>query len=104
MINETVLDQGHKLIDVHSTKNLNDSDRTSLIENYSLTNEILDYADDENERARFEYDEYSQTFLIVYNVQNENEQSDDLSQRVLPISFAIKDKQLFCLLTMLLTM
>ena len=95
MINETILDQNYKLVDVHSTKNLNDSDRTSLIENYNLTNEILDYADDENERARFEYDEYSQTFLIVYNVQNENEQSDDLSQRVLPISFAIKDKQLF---------
>ncbi|WP_334332441.1 MULTISPECIES: magnesium transporter CorA family protein [unclassified Companilactobacillus] len=95
MINEIVLNKQHKLIDVHSTNNLNNSDRTKLIEDYSLTNEILDYADDENERARFEYDELSHTYLIVYNVQNENNQTDNLSQRVLPISFAIKDNQLF---------
>lgn len=95
MINEIVLNKRHKLIDVHSTENLNNTDRTKLIEDYDLTNEILDYADDENERARFEYDELSHTFLVVYNVQNENEDSNDLSQRVLPISFAIKDDQLF---------
>ncbi len=95
MINEIVLNDSIKLIDVHSTTNLNDTDRMKLIEEYRLTNEVLDYADDENERARFEYDELSKTYLIVYNVQNENDQTDDLSQRVLPISFAIKNQQLF---------
>jgi Mg2+ and Co2+ transporters len=95
MINEIVLNDSISLIDVHSTTNLNDDDRMKLIEEYRLTNEVLDYADDENERARFEYDDLSKTYLIVYNVQNENDQVEDLSQRVLPISLAIKDQQLF---------
>ncbi|MBL3530095.1 magnesium transporter CorA family protein [Companilactobacillus zhachilii] len=95
MINEIILNQGVKLVDVHSTNDLNDTDRAILIEKYALTNEILDYADDENERARFEYDEITDTYLIVYNVQNENNKIADISQRVLPISFAIKDQQLF---------
>jgi len=95
MINEIVLNKSVKLIDVHSTEDLDDDDRTTLIEKYALTNEILDYADDENERARFEYDEITNTYLIVYNAQNENNQTTDISQRVLPISFAIKNDQLF---------
>lgn len=95
MINETVLNDSITLVDVHSTHNLNDADRMKLIETYRLTNEVLDYADDDNERARFEYDELSQTYLIVYNVQNENNQTDDLSNRVLPISLAIKSQYLF---------
>lgn len=95
MINEIILNHDIRLIDVHSTRDLNDTDRKDLIEKYELTNEILDYADDENERARFEYDDINNTHLIVYNIQNENDQVNDLSQRVLPISFAIKDKQLF---------
>jgi len=95
MINKTTLNQDIQLIDVHSTDSLNDEDRSELIEKYDLTNEILDYADDENERARFEYDEVTGTYLIVYNVQNENNQTTEVSERVLPISFAIKDKQLF---------
>ncbi|CAJ1174691.1 magnesium transporter [Companilactobacillus crustorum] len=95
MINEIILNHDIRLIDVHSTRDLNDTDRKDLIEKYELTNEILDYADDENERARFEYDDINNTHLIVYNIQNENDQVNDLSQRGLPISFAIKDKQLF---------
>lgn len=95
MINELVLNSKIQLIDIHSEDNLSDDDRSILIEKYNLNNEILDYADDDNERARFEYDELTNTFLIVYNVQNENEQTADLSQRVLPISFAIKEQQLF---------
>lgn len=77
MINEIVLNHNIQLVDVHSTTTLNDTDRTQLIEKYNLTNEILDYADDENERARFEYDELTDTYLIVYNVQNENDQTTD---------------------------
>lgn len=95
MINEIILNQSVQVIDVHSTTDLNDADRSSLIEKYALTNEILDYADDENERARFEYDEITDTYLLVYNVQNENDQTTDMSQRVLPVSFAIKNDQLF---------
>jgi Mg2+ and Co2+ transporters len=95
MINEIMLNQTVKLIDVHSTEALSDADRDTLIEKYHLTNEILDYADDENERARFEYDEITNTYLIVYNAQNENDQTTDISQRVMPISFAIKNNQLF---------
>ncbi|WP_125763892.1 magnesium transporter CorA family protein [Companilactobacillus hulinensis] len=95
MINSQPLGQDLTLIDINSKKNLSDTDRTTLIEQFDITNEILDYADDTNERARLEYDEHTNTFLIVFNVQNERVDGDALSGSTLPISFAIKDNQLF---------
>ncbi|WP_125588883.1 magnesium transporter CorA family protein [Companilactobacillus jidongensis] len=95
MINSQKLNQDLTLIDIHSKENLSDQDRTELIEKYEITNEILDYADDTNERARLELDEHTNTFLIVFNVQRETVIDDNLSDITLPVSFAIKDDQLF---------
>ncbi|WP_334328691.1 magnesium transporter CorA family protein [Companilactobacillus sp. HBUAS59699] len=95
MINRQTLNQDLTLIDIHSKKNLSDKDRTELIEKYDITNEILDYADDTNERARLEFDEHTNTFLIVFNVQRETANDDDTTDSTLPVSFAIKDDQLF---------
>ena len=43
-------------------------DRQELKDNYHLNNEFLNYAVDPVERARVEYDELIETWLIVYNV------------------------------------
>ncbi|MFC6323273.1 magnesium transporter CorA family protein [Companilactobacillus baiquanensis] len=95
MITQEKLNNDISLIDVHSVKDLNDEDRSNLIENYQITNEILDYADDTNERARLEYDEPNNVFLIVYNAQNEQNNLDEASEITLPISFAVKGNNIF---------
>ncbi|MFD1471277.1 magnesium transporter CorA family protein [Companilactobacillus mishanensis] len=94
MIKIENLQQNFKMVDIASETNLNDSDRTELIETYGLTNEILDYADDVNERARLEFDENNQIWLVVYYVQNENDKSS-ASKSTMPISMVIKDDKLF---------
>ncbi|KRK64765.1 magnesium transporter CorA family protein [Companilactobacillus tucceti DSM 20183] len=95
MITQEKITNNINLIDIHSIKELNDDDRTNLIENYRITNEILDYADDTNERARLEYDEPSDVFLIVFNAQNEQSILGEASEITLPISFAIKENNIF---------
>lgn len=94
MITVGNLKQNFKLIDIYSDINLSDEDRTTLIEKYSLTNEILDYADDENERARLEFDEINQIWLVVYYVQNVLTKTAS-SKSTRPIALVIKDNQLF---------
>ncbi|AKP66581.1 magnesium transporter CorA family protein [Companilactobacillus ginsenosidimutans] len=93
MIKTEQLQQNFKLVDIASKTNLNDDDRTNLIENFELTNEVLDYADDVNERARLEFDEDNQIWLVVYYVQNEIKSSPSESTR--PIALVIKDDNLF---------
>lgn len=93
MINVEKLKQNMELIDIKSKLSLDDNDRAELIEKYELTNEVLDYADDENERARLEYDEDNQIWLVVYYVQNEVKTSASNITR--PIALVIKDHKLF---------
>lgn len=95
MITIEKLHQNISLVDIHSKFNLNDDDRDKLIEEYQLTNEILDYADDTNERARLEYDDQTDSYLVVFYVQNEKSRSSETSNATLPVSFAIKDNNLF---------
>lgn len=93
MIKVEELKQSFQLVDISSETNLDDDDRTDLIENYGLTNEVLDYADDVNERARLEFDESNQIWLVVYYVQNEIKSSPSESTR--PIALVLKDNKLF---------
>lgn len=93
MIKSEQLKQNLSLIDIQSETILQNEDRTKLIEKFDLTNEFLDYADDENERARLEFDENHQIWLVVYYVQNEIKSSASKSTR--PIAIIIKDSQLF---------
>lgn len=93
MIKIEQLKQNLSLIDIQSDTSLQTKDRTQLIEHYDLTNEFLDYADDENERARLEFDEDHQIWLVVYYVQNEIKSAVSKSTR--PIAIILKDDQLF---------
>lgn len=93
MITTENIKQDYQLVDINSKENLDDDDRTVLIEQFGLTNEVLDYADDENERARLEFDENNQIWLIVYYVQNEIKESASASTR--PVALVIKDDKLF---------
>lgn len=93
MITTENIKQDYQLVDINSKENLDDDDRTVLIEQFGLTNEVLDYADDENERARLEFDENNQIWLVVYYVQNEIKESASASTR--PVALVIKDDKLF---------
>lgn len=93
MITTENIKQDYQLVDINSKENLDDDDRTVLIEQFELTNEVLDYADDENERARLEFDENNQIWLVVYYVQNEIKESASASTR--PVALVIKDDKLF---------
>ncbi|WP_125714014.1 magnesium transporter CorA family protein [Companilactobacillus kedongensis] len=95
MINQQILHQNINLIDIHSKENLNDEDRSKLIKDFQVTNEILDYADDIDERARLEYDEPNNVFLVVFNAQNEQNTVEEASKVTMPISFAVKDNNVF---------
>ncbi|MFD1466236.1 magnesium transporter CorA family protein [Lapidilactobacillus mulanensis] len=47
---------------------MDDQDRQDLKANYHLTDKFLAYAADPVERARVEYNEFTETWIIVYNV------------------------------------
>ncbi|MCH4008252.1 magnesium transporter CorA family protein [Companilactobacillus sp.] len=94
MIKIEQLKQDIQLIDISSKVNLDSEDRTKLIEKYNLTNEILDYADDENERARLEFDDVNQIWLVVYYVQNELSKEDS-TKATRPVALVIKENKLF---------
>ncbi|MFC6314983.1 magnesium transporter CorA family protein [Lapidilactobacillus achengensis] len=72
-------------------------DRTELMDNYHLTGEFLRYATDPLERARVEFNSFTQNWLIVYNVPVAATEAD---RRVIhPVSFIIKDNLLFVFVT-----
>ncbi|WP_461218326.1 magnesium transporter CorA family protein [Lapidilactobacillus salsurivasis] len=72
-------------------------DRTELMDTYHLTGEFLRYATDPLERARVEFNSFTQNWLIVYNVPVAATEAD---RRVIhPVSFIIKDNLLFVFVT-----
>ncbi|WP_125766431.1 magnesium transporter CorA family protein [Lapidilactobacillus wuchangensis] len=73
------------------------ADRQQLMQKYHLTAEFLRYATDPLERARVEYNPFTSTWLIVYNVPVDANETD---KRVIkPISFILKGNQLFVFVT-----
>ncbi|WP_125608113.1 magnesium transporter CorA family protein [Lapidilactobacillus bayanensis] len=76
---------------------MNQADREELKTNYHLTDEFLNYAVDPVERARVEYDELIETWLIVYNVPLSATGSS--SQVIKPFSLMVRRNQLFVFVT-----
>lgn len=74
-------------IDTDSTDNLAD-----FYEKYHIDDEVIAYSIDRNERAHFEYDQKSNTFVIVFNVPDQRKM--DNHYETIPMVFIIKDKQL----------
>ncbi|WP_270331420.1 magnesium transporter CorA family protein [Lapidilactobacillus dextrinicus] len=72
-------------------------DRQELKDNYHLNNEFLNYAVDPVERARVEYDELIETWLIVYNVPLSA--TGDAPRVIHPFSLMVRHNQLFVFVT-----
>ncbi len=76
--------------------NVNSTDVAAIAdlrEKYDLSDEMLTYSLDKNERARVEYSTVEKALLVVYNVPNmkKNENHYETS----PVTFIIKDNNLF---------
>lgn len=71
--------------DVHAVSALHDR--------YGISDEMLAYSLDKNERARVEYETTSDTLLLVYNVPHQHK--NDNHYEASPMTFIIKDDQLF---------
>ncbi|EDO1201147.1 magnesium transporter CorA family protein [Listeria innocua] len=59
---------------------------------YDIDEEVIAYSLDRNERAHFEYDQKSDTFVVVFNVPNQRK--IDNHYETIPMVYIIKDKQL----------
>ncbi|WP_204121753.1 MULTISPECIES: magnesium transporter CorA family protein [Levilactobacillus] len=75
-----------------------DSDKESLQVTYGLTDEILTYVTDVNERSHYDRDEYLNTQLFVLHVPVV---VDQVSQRYItrPVTFLLKGNQVFSITT-----
>ncbi|GEO67628.1 magnesium transporter CorA family protein [Levilactobacillus spicheri] len=75
-----------------------DSDREALQKTYGLTDEILTYVTDVNERAHYDRDEYLNTQLFVLHVPVV---VDEVSQRYItrPVTFLLKGHQVMSITT-----
>ncbi|MDH6363944.1 Mg2+ and Co2+ transporter CorA [Enterococcus sp. PF1-24] len=70
---------------------------SELQQKYQLSDEMVGYALDRNERARVEYDLEHQALLVVYNVPLKEKQNNHYATR--PMTFIIKEDCLFTFTT-----
>ncbi|MGY3778756.1 magnesium transporter CorA family protein [Isobaculum melis] len=90
MMTEKRFGKGENIwITIHSDYVATDSE---LYKQYGIDSEIISYALDKNERARFEYDNELEAFILIYNVPRKKK--NDNHYDAVPITFLIKDKQL----------
>ncbi|MBC1376068.1 magnesium transporter CorA family protein [Listeria sp. FSL L7-0091] len=73
-----------------------DTDKAGKLENiyttYNIDEEVIAYSLDRNERAHFEYDQKTDTFVVVFNVPDQRK--IDNHYETIPMVYIIKDKQL----------
>jgi len=82
----------HKSIDWVDVSSEKIEEVSSLHETYGISNEVVAYSLDKNEKAHVEYDELSNTFLLIYNVPYQ--QKIDNHYETGPMTFLIKDNHL----------
>ncbi|EOI00593.1 hypothetical protein UAY_01696 [Enterococcus moraviensis ATCC BAA-383] len=75
-------------ININSDQVSTDSD---LYKQYGIDTEIISYALDKNERARIEYDNELETFILIYNVPRKGKNNNHYE--AIPMTFLIKDKR-----------
>ncbi len=76
--------------------NLNTQSRAelrTLYKNYGIDSEVIDYTLDKNERAHLDYDQITQTLVVIFNVPNR--EKNDNHYETLPMTFIVKNNQLF---------
>lgn len=74
-------------------QDLDDKDMEYLNSKFGITYEMLNYAADDKERARVEYDEIEKTWLLVFHAPVIGKAGETL-----PISFIAKDNNMFVIL------
>lgn len=79
-------------VDSHNLRSLAD-----LQEKYYISDEMLRYSLDKNERARVEYDGETEAFLLVFNVPHH--EKVDNHYETSPMTFIIKEDHLFTFTT-----
>ncbi|WP_057824001.1 magnesium transporter CorA family protein [Lapidilactobacillus concavus] len=82
---------------VIAVTNMDDQDRRALKVNYHLTDKFLAYVADPVERARVEYNEFTETWLIVYNLSLAV--TGESHKVIQPISLVIHHNQLIVFVT-----
>lgn len=65
----------------------------ALQKQYHLSDEMLTYSLDKNERARVEYDAEEEALLLVFNVPQQEKRDNHFETS--PMTFILKRKQLF---------
>lgn len=73
--------------------NLEDaSELENFYEEYGIDNEVVAYSLDRNERAHLDYDQTTNTFVLIFNLPNQ--EKIDNHYETIPMTFIIKDMQL----------
>lgn len=90
MITERKFGNGENIwININSDQIATDSE---LYKQYGIDSEIISYALDKNERARIEYDNELEAFILIYNAPQEKKCGHHYE--AIPMTFLIKNKQL----------
>ncbi|MBC1763586.1 magnesium transporter CorA family protein, partial [Listeria welshimeri] len=66
-----------------------------VYQRYGIDDEVIAYSLDRNERAHFEYDQKTDTFVLVFNVPDQRKM--DNHHETIPMVFMIKGRQLITL-------
>ncbi|KAF1298685.1 magnesium transporter CorA [Enterococcus sp. JM4C] len=75
--------------------NIQTEDKTELkrfYQRFEIDEEIVDYSLDENERAHLDYDQKTNTFVLIFNVTNPKK--IDNHYETIPLTFILKDSTL----------
>lgn len=87
MITKTPFNNGkNKWININTD---NTAELKSLYRDFDIDDEIAAYSLDKNERAHLDYDQPTDTFVLIFNVPNRNKIDDHYE--TIPMTFLIKD-------------
>lgn len=92
MIQQALFAKGqtqYKWINIDSDSIQEDS---IIYDQYEIDEEIVEYALDKNERAHIEYDSQSETFILIFNVPQQNK--IDNHYETVPMTFIVKNNRL----------
>ncbi|MGM0124145.1 hypothetical protein IGI37_001519 [Enterococcus sp. AZ194] len=89
MLTKTPLTNKVTWINIHTEDK---SELKRVYQSYEIDEEIVDYSLDENERAHLDYDQRTNTFVLIFNVTNPLK--NDNHYETIPMTFIIKDNTL----------
>lgn len=91
MINEVLFGENNEKCWININSD-NKEKGLNIYNKFGITEEILNYALDRNERARIEYDEILKMFILIFNIPKK-EKSENYFETI-PITFLVKNNYL----------